>query len=443
MVIASIQEFVHWFRSAAPYIHAHHGKTIVVKFAGEAISDSSFSRLIYDLALLNSIGIRLLMVYGARPQIEARMNTNGLTATYKDGLRVTDAATMECVKETVGALAIEIKAKLSMSLDNTPMADACVRVTDGNFLVAQPLGVRAGTDFQYTGKVRRVDVNSINTKLDNNEIVLVPPIGYSPTGEIFNFSADDVATELSIAMNADKLIFMTEADGLMNGHGKPIRQLTRIEAENFLKNTKYNDTDVQQQYDQFKQGVYACSKGIQRVHLIDRQVDGSLLQELFSRDGIGAMISAAPFDVIRTATVDDIAGILELIQPLENEGILVQRSREKLELEIDHFTVILRDGVIIGCTALYPFAEEPAAELSCLVVHPDYQKGGMGSELFNWIEKIARESDLSQLYVLTTHAEHWFLERGFIQTNMEKLPVSRQLFYNYKRSSKILVKNIN
>ena len=228
MVLTSTQEFVHWFRSAAPYIHAHRGKTIVVKFAGEAISDSSFSRLIYDLALLNSIGIRLLMVYGARPQIEARMNTIGLTANYMEGLRVTDAATMECVKETVGVLAIEIKAKLSMSLDNTPMADACVRVTDGNFLVAQPLGVRAGTDFQYTGKVRRVDVNSINTKLDNNEIVLVPPIGYSPTGEVFNLSADDVATELAVAMNADKLIFMTEADCLLDDHGKSIRQLTLI-----------------------------------------------------------------------------------------------------------------------------------------------------------------------------------------------------------------------
>ncbi|MFQ5659910.1 MAG: amino-acid N-acetyltransferase [Gammaproteobacteria bacterium] len=437
MPLDSLQ-FVKWFRAASPYIHVHRGKTFVIQFDDDAIQCGTFSNLVHDLALLNSLSIQLVLVFGTRRTIEKQLAENKLKSRYHKGLRVTDAAAMEIVKAAAGRLRIDIESSLSLGLGNTPMSHAELRVTSGNFVMAKPLGVIDGVDYRFTGEVRHIDVDSIRMKLVTNEIVLIAPLGYSLTGEAFNLNATTLAARLATELQADKLIYLMEAEGLTDAGGQLIHQLTQPGAEALLAGT----SEKMPAYRYIKSAVQAGKAGVERVHLLDRRLDGAILQELFTRDGTGTMISMASYDVIREAGIDDIAGILELIEPLEKQGVLVERSRERLELEINHFTVLERDGVIIGCAALYLFKREKAAELACLVVHPDYHNGGRGNQLLGAMEEKSKRAKVKQLYVLTTHAEHWFLERGFNRTTLGSLPVKRKIFYNYQRKSKVLVKKI-
>jgi amino-acid N-acetyltransferase len=434
------QAFVDWFRQAAPYIHVHRGHTFVVQFDGEAIASPGFPHLVHDLALLNSLGIKLVLVYGTRPQIQSRLAAAGIESRFHKGMRITDSASLEYVKEVIGKIRVDIEALLSMGPGNTPMRETRVRVASGNFITAQPMGIHDGIDLQHTGEVRRIDYESIATKLDQYEIVLVPPIGYSPTGEAFNLSAREVAARTAVSLNAAKLIYLVESDGLHDAEGQLLRQVSEKEAEQLFAARHADNETIG---DQLQQAIYACKQGISRTHIVDRRQAGSLLLELFSRDGIGSMISATPFDEIRKASIEDVAGILELIEPLESAGVLAHRSREKLELEIDQFTLLLRDDVIIGCAAMYPFADEKVAEIACMAIHDNYRKEGRGDQLLASLEREAKRQGLKKLFVLTTHALHWFIERGFQEAKLDDLPVKRKELYNYQRNSKVLIKSLD
>ena len=434
----SIPEFVKWFRTAAPYIHAHRGKTVVLQFDGDLIDSEGFAHLVSDIALLNSLGIRLIVVFGARPQIEKLQQQRNVESKIVNGLRLTDAASITCVKEAVGAVRIQIEALLSMGLPNSPMEDAQVKVTSGNFITAKPIGVIDGIDLVFTGEVRRVDTETMMRKLDNNEIVLVSPIGYSPTGEVFNLRATEVAMKIAISLNADKLLYFVPRMELKDEKGEDIHQLTQQEAETMLDNSNVDESI----HLQLSCGVRACNEGVKRVHFLQQNQEGSLLLELFSRDGVGTLLSAASFDQIHSATIDDVGGILELIQPLEQEGILVRRSREKIEADIKDYTVLMRDGTVIACGALHVEQDSKYAELACLAVNKNYQKSGKGEELFLKIEEQAIKKGVEKLFILTTQASHWFLERGFIEGDIDDLPVSKQEFYNYQRNSKVLIESL-
>jgi len=434
----SISEFVNWFRSAAPYIHAHRSKTVVLQFDGDLIDSEEFAHLVSDIALLNSLGIRLVIVFGARPQIEKLQQQRNIESRIVRGLRLTDEASIVCVKEAVGAARIQIEALLSMGLPNSPMEDAQVKVTSGNFITAKPIGVIDGIDLAFTGEVRRVDTETMTSKLDNNEIVIVSPIGYSPTGEVFNLRATEVAMKIAISLDADKLLYLVPQVGLKNEKGEDIHQLTQQEAETMLDNSNVDESI----HLQLSCGVRACNEGVKRVHFLQQNQEGSLLLELFSRDGVGTLLSAASFDQIRLATIDDVGGILELIQPLEQEGILVRRSREKIEADINDYTVLMRDGTVIACGALHVEQDSKYAELACLAVDKNYQKSGKGEELFLKIEEQAIKKGVEKLFILTTQASHWFLERGFIEGDIDDLPVSKQEFYNYQRNSKVLIQSL-
>ena len=431
--------FVEWFRSAAPYIHAFRGKTFVVAFGGEVVSEGQFIALAHDLNLLNSLGVRLVLVHGARPQIEEELTERGAAIRYAGGMRVTDDNALKCVKEAAGTVRVEIEALLSMGLANSPMAGADIRVASGNFVTAMPMGVLGGVDLMHTGEVRKIDVIGIRRRLEANEIVLLSPLGYSPTGEVFNLSLEDVATSAAIILDADKLIFLMDTAGVVGANGDLLRELTTAQAEAILAPTDSLPTDVGYY---LPCAVRACRKGVARAHLISRHVDGALLQELFSREGIGSMVSEDPLETLRDATIDDVGGILALIEPMEADGILVRRSRELLEMEIDRFAVLEYDGLIIGCAALYPFPKEKAAELACMAVHPDYRSAGRGEALLEYMQVRALGKGFKQLFVLTTRTAHWFLERGFTESGVDKLPKAKQGLYNYQRRSKVFVKKL-
>ncbi|MEJ2309863.1 MAG: amino-acid N-acetyltransferase [Gammaproteobacteria bacterium] len=431
--------FINWFRATSPYVHAHRGKTFVLGFSGRAVADENFSSLIHDIALLHGLGIRLVLVHGARPQIEERLRLRDADMAYINGLRVTDETALTCVKEAAGSVRVEIEALFSTAAANSPMAGARIRVTSGNFVTARPIGVRDGVDYLYTGEVRRIETRDICRQLEAGNLVVIPPLGYSPTGEVFNLSAADVAAAVAASVNADKLILLTEEKSLRRG-GRSIGHMTPSQIDKLLGRRK---SLTPEQRLLLEKAAMACRKGVRRVHLVSRQIEGALLKELFTRDGAGTLVSAEPFDQMRQARVDDVGGILALIEPLEERGILVRRSREILETEISHFMVIERDGTVIACAALYPYEKDAMAELACVAVHPDYQGKGFGDTLLQRLEEMAMHRQIGQLFVLTTQSSQWFQERGFRKGDVQSLPMAKRGLYNYRRNSRVLVKQLD
>jgi amino-acid N-acetyltransferase len=428
---------VKWFRNAAPYINAHRGKTVVLMFGGEAVLHANFANIIHDIALLRSLGVKLVLVHGARPQIDERLARQNITGQIENNLRVTDADTLYAVKDATGSLRIHIEALLTMGLVNSPMHGSQIRVSTGNFIVAKPLGVKGGIDFKHTGAVRRVDTVGINTQLDFGSIVLLSPVGYSPTGEVFNLSLEDVATQTAISLKADKLITFTEQSGLIDKSGELIRSCGVNTVKSLLKD---QTSHIQQLL--MRAIIKSAENGVERCHCISYQSDTALLQELFTRDGSGTLIAKDHKEQISTATIDDVGGIMELIEPLEAEGILVKRSRELLEVEISQFTVIKKEEVIIACAALYPYPEDNSGEVACVAIHPDYRSGNRGERLMSALENNARKQQLSSIFVLTTVSAHWFREQGFIEQSIERLPNGKKEMYNFQRKSKVFVKGV-
>ncbi|HFD92447.1 MAG TPA: amino-acid N-acetyltransferase [Gammaproteobacteria bacterium] len=433
--------FVSWFRNSSPYINAFRSKTFVISFSGELLQGKGLASLIQDIALLNSLGIRLILVYGLRPQIDQRLMDQGIEPRYHQGIRITDDVAQSCIREISGAARITIESLLSMGLANTPMSGADIKVISGNFITARPLGIIDGVDFQHTGQVRRIDRKSVEQCLANDAVVMLPPLGFSPSGEFFNLSAHDVATSAAIALGADKLILLVGPEGLRRGQRQLPRELTLAEAEALVSRTPGPETPLGI-LTPLHQASRACRQGVTRAHILDENIDGALLLELFTRDGSGVMISTDRYEDIRHATIDDVGGILKLITPLEERKVLVRRSREELEISIDHFVVAERDGMIIACGSLYPFPEENVGEISCLAVHDDYQGMGYGNELLTYMESRAKKAGLKSLFVLTTQAPHWFRERGFNETSLDALPLERRQLYNYQRNSLILIKGL-
>ena len=437
MIITS--EFVNWFRASSPYIHAHRHRTFVIFFSGAAVSDVHFDKLIQDFALLRGLGVRLVLVHGIRNQIDERLREQGHSAQFHHHLRITDSTTLQYVKQAAGLVRVEIEARLSMGVSGSPMAGARIRVASGNFVTARPLGVLDGIDYCFTGKVRRIDSQGIHQQLDQHNVVLISPVGYSPSGEVFNLSAEEVATEVAIALQAEKLILLTE-DNCLSAQGEPIQQLTTEQTANVLQNANHLPESLKRS---LRAAMESCQQGVQRAHLINRQVDGGLMLELFSRDGIGTLISRDAFESIRTATLEDIGGIMELIKPLESQGILVTRSREKLEMAIGDYIVIERDGLIIGCTALHQIPESQAGEIACLAVHADYRGAARGDSLLGYLLTQASQLGLQRLYVRSTQTMHWFMERGFNPCTVSDLPPALQQAYNHQRNSKVLCKTMD
>ncbi|RJG01700.1 amino-acid N-acetyltransferase [Noviherbaspirillum sedimenti] len=431
-------EFVAWLRSVAPYIHAFRGKTFVVAFPGELVMAGALPVLAHDLSLLHALGIKVVIVHGSRPQVEEQLALRHVEARFHNGLRITDVTALECAKEAAGELRLDIEAAFSQGLPNTPMAHAAISIISGNFVVAKPLGVIDGIDFEWTGLTRKVAYETINPVLNNGGLVLLSPLGFSPTGEIFNLSMEDVAVAAATALRADKLIFITETPMLTDAGGAEIRELSTHQAYAVLASECLPADSAYY----LQNATNACRNGVPRAHIVPFATDGSALLELFTHDGIGTMISNENVESLREATIEDVGGILQLIEPLEADGTLVKRGRELIEREISYFSVIEHDGVIFGCAALYPFPAEKMAEMACLIVNPEVQGQGDGERLLTRMENRARAAGIKKLFVLTTRTAHWFLKRGFVAGTVDDLPKNRQLMYNWQRKSLVFIKKL-
>ena len=466
-------EFVQWLRGAAPYINTHRGRTFVLALGGDALAHANFVPITHDIALLTSLGVRLVLVHGARQQIEAALAAAGSPPRYQQHLRVTDEGAMTIVKGVVGALEIQIEARLSTGMPGTPMHNARVRVVSGNFVAARPMGVVDGVDLGFTGQVRKVDVAGIRAQLDIGNIVLLSPLGYSPSGEAFNLNADDLAAAVATALAADKLIMLDDQPGVMDDSGAVLSELTPAELQALVDRMRPGSSRAVR----LNALLRAARSGVARAHVVSYVDDGALLTELFTHVGTGTQVAQQSYETLRAASADDVAGIIELIRPLEEQGVLVRRSRDVLERECDQFVVAELDGLIIGCAALVPFAGEQVGELACLAIHPEYRQrtplsshlrashlrashvrasqlqadpaapagGGartLGAALLIEIEQRARRGGLSRLFALTTQTSDWFKEHGFHAATVAELPAARQAHYNLQRNSKVLIKEL-
>jgi amino-acid N-acetyltransferase len=442
--MSEMKEWVGWFRKASPYINTHRNKVIVLAISGETLQHPNFDNIVHDIALLNSLGVRLVIVFGARPQIDEALKKNDIVTSFHQSLRVTNPEMMPFVLEAYGRLRSEIEAKLSMGVINSPMHGAKINVVSGNFVMARPYGVSAGVDFGLTGLVRSIDVPTIESHFENNALVLIPAVGYSMSGDIFNLSYEALAAEVAVKLSAEKLVYFAHDSGIKNTQGELLQEITVAEAEYYTSEEGAQHENLvldQEQINQLTAAAKACEAGVSRVHMLSYSHDGALLEELFTRDGHGTMVSVDHYDQIRPARLEDTNGILELIRPLEEQGFLVRRSRELLETELDYFLVDVRDNAIIGCAGLYPFPENQAGELSCFAVDPNYRRHGRGDRLLDAIEARAKNQNLSKLFVLTTKTEHWFKERGFELVSAQNLPGEKN--YNTDRNAKVLMKKIN
>jgi amino-acid N-acetyltransferase len=440
--------FVPWFRSVAPYIHKFRNQTFVVGIAGEAIAAGKLQHLAQDLAMIQAMGVKIVLVHGFRPQVNEQLRAKGHVPRFSQGIRITDEVALDCAQEAAGQLRYEIEAAFSQGLPNTPMADSTVRVISGNFITARPVGIVDGVDFQHSGVVRKVDTAGIARTLDSGSMVLLSPFGFSPTGEAFNLQMEELATSVAVALQADKLIFLTEVPGIHidplkpGGEDNPIDTELPLAAAQKLLDTLPAPLVPTDTAFYLQHCVKACKAGVERSHILPFATDGALLLEIYVHDGIGTMVIDEKLESMREATIDDVGGILQLIEPFEKDGTLVKRGRSEIERDAGNYTIIEHDGVIFACAALYPYPEAKSGEMAALTVSPAVQGQGDGERVLKRIEHRAKAAGLDSIFVLTTRTMHWFLKRGFVQVDPDWLPDARKRKYNWDRKSQVLVKKL-
>jgi amino-acid N-acetyltransferase len=428
-------EYARWFRDSTPYISAHRGKTFVVLVGGDALAHDNLPNIVHDLALLHVTGVRIVLVHGARPQIDEALPESRFH-TYGDVTRrVTERAMMPAIIGACAQLRARLEALFSTGLPSTPLHNTDIQLASGNLLVARPIGVLDGIDHGHTGQVRGVYVRAIHAYLDAGSIVLLSPVGYSPSGATYNLAAEEVAERVAVALKAAKLIAFDGEPYLKDLRG---RRMTNIKPA--LLDKALNPATPPQTRSRVLSLVRAVREGVTSGQLIGFADDGALLAELFTANGVGTQVGEHDLRMIRQATAADVRDIAEVIRPLEEAGVLVRRPRSRLEQEVDHFLVAEMDGYVVGCCALYPAGN--VAELACVAVHPSHRGSSIGTRLLAQAEELARERGYQELFVLTTQTRDWFIEQGFVQGDINDLPAPRQQLYNYQRNSQILTKTI-
>ncbi|MFM8353339.1 MAG: amino-acid N-acetyltransferase [Gammaproteobacteria bacterium] len=434
-----------WFRASTPYISAHRNRTFVVLLGGEAIAHPNLPNIVHDLALLHVLGVRLVLVHGARPQIDAALPAS----RFHGDRRITDRDSLGAVLGVYGQLRTQLEALFSTGLPTSPLRNADIATLTGNFVVARPVGVVDGIDHLYTGQVRKVHVQRLRAALEARSLVLLSPIGYSPSGQAFNLAADELAADLALALEADKLIafdssgYVTDTDGATHSTLTPTALAQLI--EDTARASSEQTADRPSAPRALLSALLRASQGVPKCHVVSYTQDGALLEELFTAEGHGTQVSADSGSVIRRARVDDVGGIVEVIRPLEEAGVLVRRDRDRLEQEIENFLVAEIDGIIVGCCAVYPY--DDVAELACVAVHESYRQAGLrpgiGTRLLAAAEVGARAAGLHALFVLTTQTRDWFIEHGFTTAAPSALPAPRQALYNFQRNSQVLIKSLD
>lgn len=410
---------IKWFRRASPYIYLHRQKTFVLCVDQAAMDSTNFDNVLRDVTLLHALGVRIVLVHDLASRNEA---------SYEDDAPGSDQSTLSALMAHTGGTTHKVIASLSANAHHASPFYSDLVACSGNFVRAQPLGVMNGEDQGFKGKPRKINKNAISALLDDDLLVVIPPVGYSLTGESFILDCQSLAGEVARALKADKLIYFLPSNGLIDESGRRLSEWS----------TTQLDHDAVPIATGIKQGIRsALVEQSSRCHLVSFAHDGALLEELFTMTGSGTIVTPGPA-IIRSATSEDVEAMLALIRPLEHSGALIERSRDDLDQTLEDYLVIDLDGQLIGCGALHVLGD--SAEIASLATDPSHRDQDFGERLLGALLHRAMQQGLKSVFVLTTQTEHWFLERGFTRAEKSQLPEPKQANYNAQRNSKILIR---
>jgi amino-acid N-acetyltransferase len=419
-------------RGILQYIPRFREKTFVLSLDGAIVTDENFANILLDVAVLRSLNIRVALVHGASAQIKSMAEQQKVKASDLDGTGVTDAETLKLALTAANRLTHEMLEGLSAN----DLRAACP-----NAIVAHPMGILHGVDHQFTGRVERVDVELLQTLLNQGVIPVVPPLGFDGDGKTYRVNSDSVALEVARALGAIKLIYITTQDGLLR-QGQIIRQLLVADLDEILANHK--EEILPELLSKAVHASAACHAGVQRVHIINGCVDEGLLAEVFSNEGIGTLIYANEYQQVRRALKKDIRAIQMLTKKSVESEELVKRTRASIEKNIGDFYIFEIDKNPVACVALHVYPEHNKGELACLYVNPSHENQGIGRKLIQFAESKAREMGLNELLALSTQAFTYFQSKGgFIEGTPDDLPPGRREKYEQSgRKSKVLLKRM-
>ena len=409
-------------------------KVFVIAFDGALMMQPSFASLLQDVAVLQSLNIEVVLVFGARAQVQALAASRGVTLDNDDGMGRTDGIGIEIAKDAIMRQCSNLAAELT-ALE--------MPVAISNALAVHPAGVIEGIDLEFTGRIERVDEESLRAMLKADIIPILPPLGYDGKGATLRLNSDAVAVEVAIALQAAKVIFVSES-GLNGTDGQRLAQISVAEAKEMYKkkDPKYDVSLLSK----LRYAALACQEGVPRVHIVDGTLDEALLTELFSNEGVGTMIHADDYQQIRKARSSDVPALLSMMQQSVDDAELVPRSRDSIQSKIKDFFVLELDGNPIGSVAVHSYEDEDkrVAELACLFVKRSHKNKSHGRKLVAFAEETAKQRGCEIIVALSTQAFRFFEDKmGYTATTPDALPTSRRERYDRSgRNSKILVKNL-
>jgi amino-acid N-acetyltransferase len=418
-------------RGILRYVPQFRQRIFVIAVDGALMHTTSFGSLLQDIVVLQSLNIEVVLVFGARAQISQLAQKRGITLSSSDGMGRTDAGTMEVAIEAITRQTSELLADL------TALEQAAVV---SNALVVYPAGVIDGVDQEFTGRIERVDADTLMTLLKADIMPILPPLGYDDQGITLRLNSDAVAAELAIALKAAKIIYVSES-GLRDEQGQRIEQLSITEAK---ERSKLKDSMDVNLLSKLRYGAMACQEGVARVHILDGTQEEALLSELFSNEGVGTMIHADDYKAIRQAKVGDVTNLLQMMQQSVEDAALMPRTRKQIQERVADFFVLEMDENPVGTVAVHTYETEQGrvAELACLYVSRSHKGRGHGQKLVAFAEEQARSRGAKRIVALSTQAFRFFEEKmNYTIAQPDALPAERRASYDKSgRNSKVLVK---
>lgn len=420
-------------RGILQYVPQFKERIFVIAFDGAVMRLPNFHSLLQDLAVLQSLSIQVVVVFGARKQIQELADLRGVKLTSDDGMGLTDAATLEVSADAISRLTSELMGDLT-ALE--------LRVAVPNALAVHPAGVIEGVDLVHTGRIERVDERMLLAMLKEGIIPVLPPLGYDGRGATLRVNSDEVAVDVALALDASKVIFVAE-EGLVDANGVRLAQLSVGQARDMAKR-KDPGADPSL-VSKLKHAALACNEGVPRVHIIDGHQDEVLLAELFSNEGVGTMIHADDYQHLRKARSSDIPALMAMMRESVEDAALAPRTREQMQKSIGDFYVLELDGNPVASVAVHVYELDggvKAAELACLFVRRAHKNKGHGRKLVAFAEETARQRGCEWIFALSTQAFRFFEEKmGYKEVPVDTLPARRRDAYDRSgRNSRVLRK---
>ncbi|MCL2277574.1 MAG: amino-acid N-acetyltransferase [Treponema sp.] len=452
----SIQSQVDLIREVFHYQSRFDGSTFVIKIDYPVTEDSCFPGLVKDLALLAKTGFKVVIVPGAKENIDMVLKNHDIDSC--NYVNITGGDYAEWADETqVRVTSSKVISYVEMAAFNvaskfmTFLSGSRVDAVIGNFVRARGLGVINGTDTEHTGAVDKIYADSLTRVLNLGMIPILPCIGWSPSGKPYNVPSDEIALAVSKALGSDKLFIVcaqssSAAKILDIPDNIDIRQdgslvrMTPHQTDLIIKaniNKKSDNESAKNKFlKNFKLAYKASQAGVHRVHIIDGRENGSILKELYSNLGIGTMIYTDEYDSVRSIHSRDLPDILRLMEPLMLKGILIRRNPEQIQQKKDDYSVLEIDGSIRACGALHDWGESQG-EIAAVATDPNYTDLGLGRRIVGYLIEKAKKIKMRRVFALTTQSQDWFESLGFIEARLESLPEQKRVTYDHNRKSKI------